>query len=97
MDLKNFSRDELLVLQKDIETRLIELDQENRMAALAAAQKAASDLGFSLEDLVGGKSKAKKYTAPAKYRDPETGKYWSGRGRRPAWLAGVTDLSKYEI
>ncbi|KVT52834.1 H-NS histone family protein [Burkholderia ubonensis] len=24
----------------------------------------------------------------AKYRDPETGKTWSGKGREPAWIKG---------
>lgn len=24
--------------------------------------------------------------APAQFRDPETGKTWSGRGRQPAWF-----------
>jgi DNA-binding protein H-NS len=34
---------------------------------------------------------------PAKYRDPNTGATWSGRGRAPAWLAGVKDLSSFLI
>ncbi|TXC81044.1 H-NS family nucleoid-associated regulatory protein [Paraburkholderia azotifigens] len=34
---------------------------------------------------------------PAKYRDPKTGATWSGRGRAPAWLAGVKDLSSFLI
>jgi len=25
---------------------------------------------------------------PAKYRDPESGATWSGRGREPSWLVG---------
>ncbi|MBN3748535.1 H-NS histone family protein [Burkholderia sp. Se-20373] len=34
---------------------------------------------------------------PAKYRDPETGATWSGRGRAPAWIASVKDRSKFSI
>jgi DNA-binding protein H-NS len=34
---------------------------------------------------------------PAKYRNPETGATWSGRGPAPAWLAAVTDRSKFLI
>mgnify|MGYP000995386859 CR=1 FL=1 len=26
--------------------------------------------------------------APAKYRDPATGRTWSGKGRTPLWMAG---------
>ncbi|MFT3963100.1 H-NS histone family protein [Propionivibrio sp.] len=32
-----------------------------------------------------------KKTAPPKYRDPATGKTWSGRGKRPTWLVGDKD------
>ncbi|RQM47141.1 hypothetical protein EHZ19_15930 [Paraburkholderia bannensis] len=34
---------------------------------------------------------------PALYRDPKSGATWSGRGRAPAWLAGVKDRAKYLI
>lgn len=94
--IENMNRAELLQLQKDIEKRLTVLDKEHRKAALAAAEKAARDLGFSLDELT-GKAKAAKSSVPAKYRDPETGKEWSGRGRRPAWLVDVDDLSRFEI
>lgn len=34
----------------------------------------------------------KKQKTPAvKYRDPASGKTWSGRGRKPAWLSGDAD------
>ncbi|BCG04416.1 hypothetical protein PPGU19_089840 (plasmid) [Paraburkholderia sp. PGU19] len=32
-----------------------------------------------------------------KYRDPSSDATWSGRGRAPAWLAGVRDRSKFLI
>lgn len=32
-----------------------------------------------------------------KYRDPETGATWSGRGRAPAWLADVKDRTTFLI
>ncbi|SDJ36225.1 DNA-binding protein H-NS [Paraburkholderia steynii] len=34
---------------------------------------------------------------PAKYRDPKSGATWSGRGRAPAWLAGVKNLDAFLI
>lgn len=45
-----------------------------------------ADLGFSGR---GGKSKGKGSTVAAKYRDPASGKTWSGRGRRPAWVVAA--------
>ena len=40
----------------------------------------------------GGKSKA---TPEAKFKDPNSDKTWSGRGRRPFWMKG--DAQQYEI
>jgi DNA-binding protein H-NS len=34
---------------------------------------------------------------PALYRDPKSGKTWSGRGPAPAWLTGAKDRSKFLI
>lgn len=45
---------------------------------------------LKVADLVEGARKSKpgpkKGTAKAKYRDPESGVTWSGRGRAPVWL-----------
>lgn len=42
------------------------------------------------------KPRAKTAGAPAKYRDPQTGATWSGRGRAPKWLEG-RDRSAFVI
>ncbi|HVW51592.1 MAG TPA: H-NS family nucleoid-associated regulatory protein [Trinickia sp.] len=34
---------------------------------------------------------------PAKYRDPESGATWSGRGRAPAWIANAKDRSRFSV
>ena len=60
----------------------------------------AAEMGLSLEELLGngaqpgrppgkarsGRTGASASPRPAKYRDPETGETWSGRGRVPRWL-----------
>ena len=42
----------------------------------------AADLGFT----VAGRAAKAKSAAMAKYRHPETGETWSGKGRAPKWL-----------
>lgn len=42
----------------------------------------ADQLGFAPA------GKGSRKPVPAKYRDPVTGKTWSGRGRTPLWLTG---------
>jgi len=34
---------------------------------------------------------------PAKYRDPNSGATWSGRGRPPVWMASAKDRSRFLI
>jgi len=73
--------------------------------AIVAYGLTATDLGFG-----GGKTKMTASTrqtksspkAPttagvAKYRDPKTQKTWTGRGKPPAWIAGVKDRDTYLI
>ena len=45
-----------------------------------------ADLGFSGR---GAAVKGKRSAVAAKYRDPASGKTWSGRGRRPAWVVAL--------
>lgn len=42
----------------------------------------AEELGFASKRATSRKTGG----LPAKYRDPKTGKTWSGRGRTPSWL-----------
>jgi DNA-binding protein H-NS len=42
------------------------------------------------------KATGKRSEVAAKYKDPITGKTWSGRGLTPKWLAGK-DKADYEI
>ncbi|WP_284620517.1 H-NS family nucleoid-associated regulatory protein [Aquabacterium humicola] len=44
-----------------------------------------------------GKAAKASTVGVAKYRDAETGKTWTGRGKPPAWIAGVKDRSAYLI
>lgn len=57
----------------------------NGKAAHASAQKGASA------------KPAAKRTVPPKYRDPETGATWTGRGLPPAWIAAAKDRNKFLI
>lgn len=49
--------------------------------------------GISVDDLKikGTKNKKSKSPVDAKFKDPATGKTWSGRGRQPTWIKGSRD------
>lgn len=86
IDLDSMSRDELLTLKQDLDRALATHDERKKAEARAAAEKAARDHGFSLDDLLVAQKKSGKKN-PAKYRNPEDPRQtWSGRGRQPGWI-----------
>ncbi|MEX0283167.1 MAG: H-NS family nucleoid-associated regulatory protein [Paracoccaceae bacterium] len=102
IELANLSKDDLMKLQKDVASALKDADVRARKDARAAAEKAAAEFGFTLEELVNGEPAKKKPAGVAKYRNPNNpAETWTGRGRKPRWLneaiaAGV-DISDLEI
>ena len=85
MDLEKKSRQELETLRADVEKALTSVDTRRRAEARAAAEKAAREHGFSLDDVIGADKKKK--SSPAKFRniaDPRM--TWTGRGRQPKWI-----------
>jgi DNA-binding protein H-NS len=70
------------------------------MAIINEYELTAHDLGFIKTQHVKAKKdpKAKTFSvkvpspaAPPKYRDPASGKTWSGRGHQPHWIEGNRD------
>ena len=87
IDLDSLELDELKKLQKDVTKAITSFEARKLKEARAKVTAAAQELGFSLEELVGGKAKGAKSTAAPKYRHPENAELtWSGRGRQPAWF-----------
>jgi len=86
---------ELIAQKEALEAQI----QEHRKAELADAvskvQSMITEFGLTQEDIFGTTRGAKKEKAAgvkakvaAKYRDPVSGKEWSGRGLAPKWLEG---------
>ncbi len=61
-----------------------------REAAISEVRERMSEFGLTSADVFGRTNRsgvARAAVAP-KYRDPATGKTWSGRGKAPKWLEG---------
>jgi DNA-binding protein H-NS len=85
IDLSNMDLNELRTLRKDVDAAIASFEKRKKKDALAAAQKAAQDHGFSLDEIMGGKSAGPK--SPAKYANPaDRSQTWTGRGRQPQWI-----------
>ena len=69
-----------------------------RNTALAEIRSTMVEYGISIADLGLPSSRGQRGGAaksvPAKYRHPETGETWSGRGLRPRWLVAELDHGK---
>jgi DNA-binding protein H-NS len=82
----------------ELQAQIAELQKKAEAARsneLAAAKSQIVEImkeyGLTISDLDGvGKPKTGKVREPVavKYRNPETGSTWTGRGRSPVWLNG---------
>ncbi|MDK3073400.1 H-NS histone family protein [Sedimentitalea sp. JM2-8] len=105
IDLKAMSRKDLMKLKEDVAKALKDAEVRERQEALRAAERAAAEYGFSLNELSGGTGKlgaSKGPKAAPKYRNPDNPEQtWSGRGRKPQWIhdamAKGIDVSDLEI
>ncbi len=83
-----------LIAQKEALEKLIQDTRHTELAeAINKVKALIADFGLTQEDIFGAVRGAKKPKAEgskvaAKYRDPVSGKEWSGRGLAPKWLQG---------
>lgn len=82
------------------------LRQSEKAAAIKTVRGLIGEYGLTALDvgLVGAGPKGKvkgtrvvKGSGVAKYRDPDSGKTWTGHGKAPGWIAGVADRTKFLI
>lgn len=99
-DYENMSRRELLELRARIDRAIAAVAERDRRNALKAAEAAAREYGYALEELLesagtmrrrsrGGGAAAVNPAGQAtpRYRNPDNpSQTWSGRGRRPRWV-----------
>lgn len=93
-DIGTMSREELISLRGEIDKALKSLETRRKAEAKKAAERAAKEFGFSLDDLTagGGGSKSK---SPPKYANPaDKSQTWTGRGRRPGWVTDALNSGK---
>jgi len=77
---------ELIAQKAAIEQQIIELRKKDKQTAISRIREIAADYDLTAEDIFGKKT-IKPKVAP-KYRDPVSGKTWTGRGMPPRWLDG---------
>ena len=97
-DLEALSLTELKKMQKDIAKAISTFEDRQKAEVRAKVEAFAIDLGYSLAELLGTKTKIARAPAPAKYRHPEnTALTWSGRGRRPQWFVDALEADRTAV
>ncbi|MFC7478523.1 H-NS family nucleoid-associated regulatory protein [Dankookia sp. GCM10030260] len=101
IDLDRLTVPELTSLIEAAQAKRQEKMQGAKEALLAEFRDKAAELGLSLTALMSSqpaperktrRSKGEKVKVAPKYRNPETGDTWTGRGREPGWIKGKNRL-----
>jgi len=94
--------EELQAKIADLQAQAEQVRREERQQAIDMSKTMISTYDITARDL-GLDKMVKTKTGPkpgnkvaAKYRDPQSGATWSGRGKTPRWINGV-DRSQYAI
>jgi DNA-binding protein H-NS len=88
---------ELLEQKAALEKQIAEVQREERANAITQIRTLMQQYNLSPSDFAGRGGASAKSAGPrvgstvaAKYRHPDTGKTWSGRGLMPRWLREAT-------
>ncbi|PZX34285.1 H-NS family DNA-binding protein [Cupriavidus phytorum] len=85
---------ELMAQKQALEAHLEEARANEVAGVIEQIQNLMAEYGLTVDDITkrrrgrpaGSGASKPKSELPPKYRDPKTGKTWSGRGRAPSWL-----------
>ena len=91
---------ELLARKAELDKQIDSLGREQREPVIAEIKALMADHGLTLADLAGKapasarRSAARGSKVAVKYRDPDSGATWGGRGPRPKWFKAAIQGGK---
>ncbi|MCB1550278.1 MAG: H-NS histone family protein [Hyphomicrobiaceae bacterium] len=94
--LEKLSYAELIELRDRVDAAMVAAKAAEKAALKAKMEAMAAESGFSIGELLGGR-RGRKSAGPAvvKFRNPkDPSQTWSGRGRKPNWLAEAETAGK---
>ncbi len=98
-ELSKMSLKELRALREQVDDAISAREVQERAELKKKLAEMAGKSGFSVAELFGGRRGGTRGVAPVKYRHPnDPSLTWTGRGRRPRWLAKVGgDIEKFRV
>jgi DNA-binding protein H-NS len=77
---------------REIKVALEEARKNEFASVLTAVRCTVAEYGITERDIFGGRRDGRRDhrygPVSAKYRNPDTGETWTGRGRPPRWISG---------
>jgi DNA-binding protein H-NS len=100
--IEKASYKELVEAREAIDEALAKRKEDERAEIKRKIAALASDNGFEITELFGGRRGGKKAASGAKYRNPkDTSQTWTCRGRKPNWLVEAVSqgarLESFEV
>jgi DNA-binding protein H-NS len=93
--------DNLLRDLHHLEQHIAALEADQKARAIGEILSSMDTHGIRRRDIVQsmmpGLVERKKRVYVPRYRDPQTGKTWTGQGRAPSWIADTDDRTRYLI
>lgn len=101
VNLPDMSYDQFEKVKEAVIAKQREQKEKERDAALNTIKGLVLRYGFKWADIKPAKAssagKGTRGPVAPKYRNPETGDTWSGRGRAPLWIRDYEDKSQFLI
>lgn len=92
---------ELLQQREQLEQQIKNARNNELTDAVNKVRALVSEFSLTTEDVFpparGKKSGSTGSKVAPKYKNPETGDTWTGRGKAPKWIASVEDREKFAI
>lgn len=90
---------ELLEQRKELDRQLQAAHKAEMADAIAKVKELMAQYDLKIEDIAPAKGKGRSSSTKgtkvaAKYRNPETGDTWTGRGRQPKWVEAALASGK---
>lgn len=88
MNTTNNDYQALLQQRAELEAQIAATLKTEKAAAITQARALATQFGLTPADVFTAPGKAPASVGQPKYRNPETGVTWTGRGKPPTWILG---------
>lgn len=93
---------ELLAQRAQLDAQIVQIQAKERESIIIEILEKIRDYEIDLSDLSDTKQRGRPIGSATKklpiiYRDPKSGKEWSGRGKPPNWIKGADNREKFKI